>query len=114
MYIVMMIILSFFAVVGITHFITALIDAVFYRDDKSSYLLIVPDPSAEDAEIQLRAALSHIRPLYRGRVIALCDKPDGELKSILECIARDFGSVEILTRQELIHKIEKPSLDREG
>lgn len=109
MVLVMMIVLVFFAVVGLIHFIIAVVDSIVYRRDKTEYALVIPDPCAKDIEYRLRAAVSRMRGIYGGRIIAVCDADSGEARAILQYFQRDCPQVEVLTTEQYIKRIRGDS-----
>ena len=99
MYILSMIVLIFFAVIGFCSFITSLADAGFHRGSKMT--LILDRLTAEDAEIRIRRA-AHICRKYGGiRAVCLCAK-DAPAYDICCLMQRDYPFIEILSSTEEI------------
>ena len=74
MYILCMIILVFFAVIGLCAFITALIDRLYQNSDQSE--LILRDLSPDNAEARIRSA-ARICLHHTGiKLICVCDEDD--------------------------------------
>ncbi len=109
MYIFLLIVLSFFAVIGVVQFIYAIIDIVLMRDDADEYLLVIPHPDANSAEMQLRSAVSRAGKLYGGRVIVLCDDLSQETAHIIDAMHRERGNIETMTRSQMADIIKSGS-----
>ncbi len=105
MYIFCMILLSFFAAVGLWSFITAIIEGVFCSKGENEYLLILPDLTAKNAEFRLRCAISKMKKIGRGRIFCLADQADEEAIEILHFILNDYPYVELVTEDQLKEKL---------
>lgn len=105
MYIAFMIILVFFAIIGISAFILSLMRLFLYRNKDGAFMLIIPSLSDDTAEMKLRAAVNRCQRAGSGEVVCLLDGCEDESQKILECIARDYPCVEILTKEELKEKL---------
>ena len=74
MYIFCMIILIFFAIIGICAFITSLLDLCYHGEQKS--VLIIGDLSPENAEARIRSA-ARICQHHRGmKLRCICSEDD--------------------------------------
>ena len=74
MYILCMIILIFFAIIGICALITSLLDHCYHGDHETT--LVLKELSAENAEARIRSA-ARICQHHKGmRLICICGKDD--------------------------------------
>lgn len=92
MYILCMIILIFFAIIGLCAFITALIDA-FYKTDGET-VLTLKNISADNAENRIRSA-ARICQRHKGmRLICICDE-ENPAYDICRLMQKEYPFLEI-------------------
>ncbi len=94
MYILYMIVLIFFAVIGLCSFITALIDSAHGSAGKN-IVITVRHPSANEAEAALRQAARICVRSKGARLICVCDS-DEPSYPICELMQRDYPFIELM------------------
>ena len=98
MYILSMIILIFFAIIGLCAFITAVIDSM--HSGAGELLLILRDLRTDTAEARVRKAAGICRNYRGARMICVCEKDSPE-ESICEMMQRDHPFITICGKDEL-------------
>ena len=98
MYILSMIILIFFAIIGLCAFITAVIDSM--HSGAGELLIILRELSEDNAEARIRKAVGICRSCKGTRVICVCEKSDPAYK-ICEMMQRDHPFITICGKDEL-------------
>ena len=93
MYIVGIVILVFFAIVGLSAFIAALI-GLNRKTDTNGMALMITDIDADNAEMRIRTAAAIAEENRIGRVICLCPEED-EVRMICEKMQKEYKVVEI-------------------
>ena len=101
MYILGMIILVFFAVIGLAAFIGALIRAHCICDT-GGFILLIPRVDENNAEMRIRSALSVSESARVCRIICVCDEND-PARMICEKMQRQFPQVEIVETIDSIY-----------
>jgi hypothetical protein len=89
-----MIVLIFFAVIGLCSFITALIDSAHGSAGKN-IVMTVRHPSANEAEATLRQAARICMRSKGARLICICDS-DEPSYPICELMQRDYPFIELM------------------
>ena len=74
MYILLMIILIFFAVIGLCSFIAALIDKLYHNNGKAE--LILKDLKPDNAEVRIRSASRICQRHSTIKLICVCNEDD--------------------------------------
>ncbi len=100
MYMVCMVILIFFAVIGVSHFIIGLYRLLLDAHDGDGYILVVPKMKPNSTEIRLRKAVSASKRLKNTKIICICDSNDDETKAIIEFVKKDYKNIEISVREK--------------
>ena len=100
MYIVCMVILIFFAVIGVSHFIIGLYRLLLDAYDDAGYILVVPKMKPGNTEIRLRKAIAACKHLKNIKIICICDSDDDETKAIIEFVKKDYKNIEISVREK--------------
>ena len=93
MYIFSMIILIFFAIIGLCAFVGGLLDAVY--KGSSNALLILGDLSPDNAEARIRAAARICRQHRSIRLRCVCEKGD-PARDICELMQKEYPFMELL------------------
>ena len=93
MYILCMIILVFFAVIGLCAFVTSLLDQCYKGSTDAE--LILKDLSPDTAESQIRSA-AHICQRHRGiRLVIICDENDPAY-DLCKLMQKDYPFIKII------------------
>ena len=92
MYIFCMIILIFFAIIGICAFITALLDCFYHENHQS--VLILSDLSVENAEARLRWA-ARICQRHKGMKLRCICKEDDPAYDICFLMKKEYPMIEL-------------------
>jgi hypothetical protein len=100
MYIVCLIVLTFFAVIGLATFISAIRSSALACDGEM--LLILPDIDKSCAEARVRRAASVAESVRGCRIIAVCT--DEASKEICERLKIQFDNLETVDR-DAVHTI---------
>lgn len=101
MYILGMVILVFFAVIGIAVFIGTLAKA-HLKNDTDGLILLIPQLNADNAEARIRSA-AVIRQETQGcRVVCICEG-DNDAMMICEKMKREYPFLEVTDRFEVIN-----------
>ena len=98
MYILSMIILIFFAIIGLCAFITAVIDSM--HSGAGELLIILRELSEDNAEARVRKAAGICRNCRGSRIICVCEKDSPE-ESICEMLKRDHPFITICGKDDL-------------
>lgn len=105
---VFMVILTFFAIIGISH---TIISVVYYfskiKDDNSTFLIIPKIDENFDVEFTLRSIAAKMRWLGKSapqKVVCLSDNLDEQAKFECELLKNDFEYIDIMTKEEFIKK----------
>ena len=100
MYIAGMLILTFFALIGLCAFITAIADLIHSGTDNGA-MLILSGLSEADAEARVRRAARICRDKRCGRLICVVD-PDDPAKIICENLTPEYPFIEIMDTESAI------------
>ena len=93
MYILCMIILVFFAVIGLCAFVTSLLDQCYKGSTDAE--LILKNLTPENAESSIRSA-AHICQRHRGiRLVIICDESDPAY-DLCKLMQKDYPFMEII------------------
>lgn len=98
MYIVCLIIMIFFAVIGLCAFISAIVGMITCSGN-DEIILVIPDVDENTAEMRIRKAANLSSRLKNSRVICLCDK-DNSAIHICELFSREYSFVEIMNKEK--------------
>lgn len=101
MYILSMIVLVFFAMIGLCAFILSIVRIFTDRYDENEYLIVIPNIKAENAEYGIRSAIRKINDIGRGRILCLCEKNDTEATDICQRMKNECPHLEIVSKVEL-------------
>ena len=93
MYILGMIVLVFFAIIGLCAFITALIDTM-HRSACVEITLLLQELEAHNAEVSIRRAVRIAQENRGVRIVIVCDKDDPAY-AICEMMQKDYPLIEI-------------------
>lgn len=109
MYLFALVVLSFFALIGVCHFLRGLVRAFSRPPKDREMILIKPIKSPDNAEFLLRSAAGKV--LWMGRyapdsVIALDCDMDDETRKICGLVCRDYPFMKLCSRDELKSIIE--------
>ena len=92
MYILSMIILIFFAVLGICAFISAVLDAMYKGDNTA--VLVIKNLEPDNAEARIRSA-AHICEQHKGiSLLCVCNKTDPAF-DICQLMQKEYSFMEI-------------------
>ena len=105
MYILAMILLIFFAGVGLISFVLSVMRLLTESSDKSEYFLILPKITSSSAEYKLRCAASRMRELSKGEILCLCDGCDTETQEICRRMTEECPYLSVLSKEELKEKL---------
>lgn len=95
MYILMMIILIFFAVIGLCAFITALLDNLYHNNGKAE--LILKSLKPDNAEASIRSAARICQRHSGFTLICVCDEDDPAY-DICRLMQKEYPFMEIIPR----------------
>lgn len=98
MYILSMILLIFFAIIGVCSFITALLD-LMHRSGEDETLIILRKISEDNAEFRLRRAARIGMNTENSRVICICDEDNHAIK-ICRLLASEYPLIEIMSETQ--------------
>ena len=101
MYIFCMIVLVFFAMIGLCVFALSIIRTILDRGDDNEYLIVIPHISAEDAEYRIRAGIRKINDIGKGNILCLCDEEDIEAADICQRMKRECPYLELVSKTTL-------------
>ena len=93
MYILGIICLVFFAILGAAAFIGALVKA-HLKCDTDGFVLLVPHVSEDNAEVRIRSASMAAESMRGCRIVCICGENDPARK-ICEKMQRQFSQLEI-------------------
>lgn len=92
MYIICMIILIFFAIIGICAFITSLLDHCYHGEHEST--LVIEDLSAENAEARIRSA-ARICQYHKGMTLRCVCSEENPAYDICKLMQKEYPLMEI-------------------
>ena len=101
MYIIGLICLVFFAAIGLCAFLLAAIRIFTDPKDENSYLIVLPDIDADNAEYSIRAAIRKISDIGKGEILCLCDQSDKEAVVICEKMKEHCPCLKIVDKDQL-------------
>lgn len=93
MYILGIVLLVFFAVIGLSVFIGTLIKAGM-TSDTDGFILLIPSVSEENAEARIRSAVTLLQKTRGSRIICVCPK-DHKARTICEKMKEQYSFLEI-------------------
>ncbi len=105
---VLLTLLTFFAIIGISHLILSI--AYYFtkiKDDNSTFLVIPRIDKNFDVEFTLRSICAKVRWLGKSapqHIVCLSDNMDEKSKLECELLTRDFEYIEIMTKEEFLKK----------
>lgn len=105
MYIVCMIGLVFFAMIGLCAFVSAIVGIWTDRNDENDYLIVIQRPNADNAEYRLRAAIRKINEIGKGEILCLCEENDPETMSICRRMEQDCPCLKIVDQKGLRNRL---------
>ena len=105
MMMILMIILTFFAVIGITQFILSLVDLFLNAGRQSDFVLVVPHLSGDSAEMRLRSALAGRRGLCVRRVVVIAENADDEAQAIAARLKGDHPAIAVESKFDFIKSL---------
>lgn len=100
MYILGLVILVFFAVIGLAVFVSTLVKANL-RSSTEGFILLIPQVSEDNAEARIRSATSIIGSTHGCRLICVC-KNEPCTRMICEKMQREFPYLEIANQFEVL------------
>lgn len=106
MYIICMIGLVFFAMIGLCAFILSLIRILTESKDENEYFVILPNLNAQNAEGSIRSAKRKINDIGKGNILCLCDKGDTEAEDICQRLAADCPYLRIVDKTKLCRELK--------
>lgn len=109
---VAIIILGFFAVVGLSHTILSIFYLIMDNKSDTEIMLIVPKiESAEYAESILRSAISKSSKSKVQNIVCFTDSFDDEITDIAKFISRDYKNVSFMSKDEFCAQLYGTSVD---
>lgn len=109
MKIVFFVILSFLAVVGISHIVFEIYYRITKFNDDCTAMLIIPKiGKSKDVEFTVRSIISKLRKLNDleiKNVVCISDDLNEYTKKELGLLQNDFENLYVLTKQEFIEKV---------
>ena len=98
MYLLSMILLIFFAIIGLCAFINAVINAAHSSAD-DEVLIVLRELEENSAEARIRKAARMYMNAKGARLVCVCDSDVPEIK-ICEMMSREYPFMEIISKQE--------------
>lgn len=95
MYILGMITLTFFAIIGLASFITAICRRTYVKDDRA--VLVLRELTADNAEHRVRRAAAVCEELRCERLI--CECADDTAAEICDLLSADYPVIEIQEKE---------------
>lgn len=94
MYILGMILLIFFAVIGLSCFISMIAKANL-KSDTGGFILLIPEVDADNAEARIRSAAVIRQEAFGCRVVCVCPE-DQRTRTICEKLQKEYPFLEIV------------------
>ena len=107
MKIVFLILLTFLAVVGVSHIVFEILYRLFKNKNDNTFLLIIPNENTAYIEFTLRSAVAKMKKLGKNGAtdIVLINDNLGDLqKKELDILKRDFSYLKIMSADEFKEK----------
>jgi hypothetical protein len=107
MKILFFVLLTFFAIVGISHIIFEIFYRFFKNEDDNTFLLIIPKENNFDIEFAVRSAVAKMKKLGKNGgtdIILLDDKLSAQQKKELDILRRDFSYLKIMSSEDFKEK----------
>ncbi|MBQ0098499.1 MAG: hypothetical protein KBS62_06170 [Oscillospiraceae bacterium] len=109
---VFIIILGFFAIIGISHTIMSLVYFFMSSKNETEVMLIIPKIENPDkAESILRSAISKGCKCKLQKIVCITDDFDKETMEIASYISRDCSTIRFMTKDEFSMKLFKDEDD---
>ncbi len=107
MKIVFFILLTFLAIVGVSHIVFEILYRIFRNKNDSTFLLIIPNKNNISLEFTLRSAVAKMKKLGKNGAtdIVLIDDNLSDLqKKELDILKRDFSYLKIMSADDFKEK----------
>ncbi len=107
MKIVFLILLTFLAVVGVSHIVFEILYRLFKNKNDSTFLLIIPNKNNAYIEFTLRSAVAKMKKLGKNGatdIVLINDNLDDLQKKELDILKRDFSYLKIMSADEFKEK----------
>lgn len=96
-----MILLVFFAIIGLCAFILSIVRIFADRYDQNDYLIVILKTNGENAEYSIRSAIRKINDLGKGEILCLCEEDDKEAAEICQRMKNDCPYLKIVSKTTL-------------
>lgn len=100
MYILGLVILVFFAVIGLAVFVSTLVKANL-QSNTDGFILLIPQADEDNAEARIRSAAALVGSAHGCRLICVCKNEHGA-RMICEKMQREFPYLEIANQFEVL------------
>ena len=107
MKIVFFILLTFLAVIGVSHIVFEILYRLFRNKNDSTFLLIIPNENNIDLEFTLRSAVAKMKKLGKNGatdIVLIDDNLSYLQKKELDILKRDFSYLKILSADDFKEK----------
>ena len=107
MKILFFVLLTFLAIVGISHIIFEIFYRLFKNENDNTILLIIPKENNFDIEFLVRSAVAKIKKLGRNTatdVVLISDNLSEQQKKELDILKRDFSYLKIMNADDFKEK----------
>ena len=107
MKIVFFILLTFLAVIGVSHIVFEFLYRLFRNKNDSTFLLIIPNENNIDLEFTLRSAVAKMKKLGKNGatdIVLIDDNLSCLQKKELDILKRDFSYLKILSADDFKEK----------
>lgn len=107
MKILFFVLLTFLAIVGVSHIVFEIFYKIFKSENDNTILLIIPDKNNIDVEFSIRSAVAKMKKLGKNGatdVVLLDDKLSDQQKKELDIIRRDFSYLKIMSAKDFKEK----------
>ncbi len=107
MKILFFVLLTFLAIVGVSHIVFEIFYKIFKSENDNTILLIIPDKNNIDIEFSIRSAVAKMKKLGKNGatdVVLLDDKLSDQQKKELDIIRRDFSYLKIMSAKDFKEK----------
>lgn len=107
MKILFFVMLTFLAIIGISHIVFEILYAVFKNENDNTFLLIIPQKNNIDIEFTVRSAVAKTRKLGRNgvsHVVLINDNLSEMQRKELNILKRDFSYLKIMSGDDFKEK----------
>ena len=107
MKIVFFILLTFLAVIGVSHIVFEILYRLFRNKNDSTFLVIIPQKNNVDIEFTIRSAVAKMKKLGKNGatdIVLIDDNLSYLQKKELDILKRDFPYIKIMSANEFKEK----------